>query len=44
MRMDMKENQLDLKIAQNIEAWRNAIMAIDPERVKNGKGKQRRDI
>ncbi len=27
---DMKENQLDPKLAQNREAWRKAVMAIDP--------------
>ena len=27
---DLRQHQLDPKLAQNREAWRNAIMAIDP--------------
>ena len=30
VRSDMKEHQLDPKLGQNREAWRNAVMAIDP--------------
>ena len=28
---DMKQHQLDPKLALNREAWRNAVMVIDPE-------------
>ena len=30
---DLKQYQLDPKLAQNQEAWRKAVMAIDPGRV-----------
>ena len=30
VRSDLRQHQLDPKLAQNREAWRNAIMAIDP--------------
>ena len=30
VRSDMKQHQLDPKLAQNRETWRKAIMAIDP--------------
>ena len=30
VRSDLKQHQLDPKLAQNREAWRKAIMAIDP--------------
>ena len=30
MRSDMKEHQLEPKLAQNREAWRKAVMAIGP--------------
>ena len=32
VRSDMKKHQLDPKLGQNREAWRNAVMAIDPGR------------
>ena len=30
VRSDLRQHQLDPKLAQNREAWRKAIMAIDP--------------
>ena len=36
VRSDMKEHQLNPKLARNQEAWRNAVIAID----KIGKGEQ----
>ena len=30
VRSDLKQHQLDPKIAQNLEAWRKAVMAINP--------------
>ena len=43
----MNTDQIDPKLAQNREAWRNVVMAIDPgsnctpERDNIGRGKQR---
>ena len=30
VRSDLKQHKLDPKLAQNLEGWRKAIMAIDP--------------
>ena len=41
VRSDLKQHQLDHpKLAQNRKAWRKAIMAIDPDRDKIGKGER----
>ena len=40
VRSDLKQHQLDPKLAQNREGWRKGIMAINPDRDKIGKGTQ----
>ena len=40
VRSDLKQHQLDPKLTQNREAWRKAVMAIDPNRDKIGKDEQ----
>ena len=40
VRSNMNEKQLDPKLAQNGEAWRKAVMVIDPDRDKIGHSEQ----